>query len=301
MPGIDHYRDLLHEQQWLQADGLCWTVVQAGDDADLVRRLSPGALPEVRDLDVREDPANLAPLPVVFTDGDALVETMGSAYLDEPEVLARLSRDARVWSVSWGPRSGVQVTQAADGAVIRRWREFDENAAPAADFSALDDARRADDRFTVRAAAMAAVDAATGARLDAAWFEDTRRAFILDHPSPAAPPLLPPFAHTDPERDTFLRSLPLDVRRAVLATVAGRMPTGLDDDSAQLDALYDLCGEWQESGEAQQLHAGLAIRAAARAAEGDATNFDALASARSALDTARWAALDAEIRALTGR
>lgn len=328
MPNVDHYRALLKQQQWLDVSSLCWSVVRTpGGHHDVARRLAPGTDLEVRELDPREDPLNLSPLLLIFVDGQgsvvSLIQTNGGDYLQRQDMLARLSHDGLAWSVSWGPPVNVRLANAVRGSSSYEWRTFDDaDGDPAGPFgeslAAVVEAERQDDWAGVRAAAMAAVDAASGASLDAAWFDDSQRAFVVDYPDQAPGPLLPPFARTDPARTAFLRALPGEVRREVLLTMAetmrdrfdldalpgvtGRLRRGGGLSDAEGEALVllleDVCGDWQESGERERLHAGLAFRAALRAAGGEAANFDALASARAALG-AQWQELDTTIQRLT--
>lgn len=327
MPDVNHYRALLEEQQWLDVSGICWSVVRtAGGHRAIARRLAPDANPEMRELDLREDPLNLSPLPLVFVrdQGEtvSLIQTNGGDYLQRQDVLARLSQDGPVWSVSWGPPVNVRLAYAVRGGSSYEWRTLgDADGDPAGPFgeslTAVVEAERADDWAAVRAAAMAALDAASGASLNAAWFEDAQQAFIVDYPDPALVPLLPPFARTDADRTAVLRTLPTEVRREVLLTVAEtiqdrfdldvppgiinrlRQAGGLSDAEKEALAflLEDVCGDWGESGARERLHGGLALRAALRAAGDEAAHFDALTSARAALG-AQWPELDAAIQRL---
>lgn len=323
---VDHYRSLINEHQWLLSDGFCWTVI-GSTGADFTEGLAPGALPEVRELDVREDPLNLLPIPVVFirehNEVLSLVQTEGT-YVGRPEVLRRLARGGWVWSVSWGPRDGGTISYARDGKL--RWPEFSYDggilqqaeegvdAGFAQHLALLSEVRHSDDHALVRAAALAVIDAATGARLDADWLNGSAQAIVVDFPLPADAPLLTPFS--DRELDVLLRARPQSARREILLTAAETIAeefdlvdlTGAlgavrqageltpDAQDALLFTQIDLCGEWQENpveGRARML-AGTAIRAALRAMTEGADNFDALVYARASLGP-RWPALEAEI------
>lgn len=332
---VDYYRSLLDQHQWLPSDGLCWTVIRpAGAEVTLpqvTEGLTPGALPEVRELDVREDPLHLMPIPVVFTREHnevlSLVQTEGS-YVCHPEVLRRLARGAQVWSISWGPRSGETISYARDGYIACHWPEFSHDsgngyrayghvdAGFAEHLALLAKIGHSGDQALIRAAAMAVMDATTGARLDADWLNGSEQAIIVDFPLPADAPLLPPFSHSDRDMNALLRSRPESVRQEILLTVAEAIAEEFDlvDLTGALGSIQqagelapdvqdsllfmqiDLCGEWQEDaveGRARML-AGMAIRAALRAMVAGSDNFDSLAYARTSLGS-RWPALEAAI------
>ncbi|MFI7109695.1 hypothetical protein ACIBK9_25545 [Nonomuraea sp. NPDC050227] len=327
MPGAEHYRRVLDEQQWLHESGLCWSVIRTrGGHRDIAHRLAPDTDPEVRELDPREDPLNFSPLPLIFVDEQSdtmsLIQTNGGDYLRSQDALARLSQDGEAWAVSWGPSVNVRLAHARGGNYSYVWRTFGDAADPPTSpfgdwLAAVIEAEREDDWTGVQAHAMAAVDGAARTSLDAAWFDDDQRAFIIDYPEPAPEPLLSPFAHTDPGRTSSMEALPHAVRREVLLVVAETMrdrfdldiPPGLPDALRRGDGLSDTdresltflledaCASWERSGKHERLHAMLAFRSALRAASSDAANFDALASARAALG-AQWPELDIAIQRL---
>lgn len=252
---VDHYRSLINEHQWLLSDGFCWTVI-GSTGADFTEGLAPGALPEVRELDVREDPLNLLPIPVVFirehNEVLSLVQTEGT-YVGRPEVLRRLARGGWVWSVSWGPRDGGTISYARDGTA----------QAIVVDFPLPADAPLLTP-FSDRE-----LDVLLRARPQSA-----RREILLT------------------AAETIAEEFDLVDLTGALGAVRQAGELTPDAQDALLFTQIDLCGEWQENpveGRARML-AGIAIRAALRAAD----NFDALAYARASLGP-RWPALEAEI------
>ncbi|GAA0395064.1 hypothetical protein Acor_64770 [Acrocarpospora corrugata] len=127
---IDRYRRLFEWHQWLE-DGLCWTMVQPLDDAvsgdDLLRRLNGGRDPERRVMAYPGEEALDEDRPVLFVfQGEGawgfLEFTFGFATPDD--ILAELSRDARVWMATWHFKGGWTILHAAHGEIRARMRQF---------------------------------------------------------------------------------------------------------------------------------------------------------------------------------
>ncbi|MEV5744981.1 hypothetical protein AB0L30_33395 [Microbispora rosea] len=118
-----HYLRFLESHQWL-ANALTWTVVhpwaEAPPPVDLIAsRLTGGGSPEIVELRIRE--TDLYPMEVVFAGASGpsmmLLEANG-AYTSGPEVIRRLSENARVWSLSWHVNGGERLTYAAGGEIL---------------------------------------------------------------------------------------------------------------------------------------------------------------------------------------
>jgi len=111
---VVHYLDLLDEHPWLSNGGLGWSVIQKSADTRSIEQLACetfGAFPEFRDVDFRE--SDLFPTIEVFiTGGDGLfcVLERDGIHQRRSDWLRRLSRDARLWHVSWHPRGGEKLT-----------------------------------------------------------------------------------------------------------------------------------------------------------------------------------------------
>jgi hypothetical protein len=194
---IDHYRSLFNRYQWLE-DALCWTVVQPLDEEitvdDLLWRLNGGRAPEQRTMAYPTEEAIDEDLPVLFVfEGEGawgfLEFTYGMAPSDR--VLTELSKESRVWMVTWHFNGGYTILYAADGE-IRAWMRdfiFTEHRIERGDPSVLADFRAvlgsldSEDYRGKRSAAFAFIEAATGMSLESEWPDaEDAPVLILDNP-----------------------------------------------------------------------------------------------------------------------
>ncbi|MEV8637023.1 hypothetical protein AB0395_35820 [Streptosporangium sp. NPDC051023] len=194
---IDYYRSFFERHQWLE-NGLSWTVVQPLNEEitvdDLLRRLNGGRAPEQRIMEYPREEAMEESCPVLLvSEGEGTWGFLELAYgfgLSD-RVLTELSRESRVWMVTWHFNGGYTILYAADGKIRARMCDFIftehriEDDAPSilADFRAMLDTLGPEDYRGKRSAAFAFVEAATGMDLDSE-LPDVENApvVILDNP-----------------------------------------------------------------------------------------------------------------------
>ncbi|MEU7693663.1 DUF6461 domain-containing protein [Microbispora hainanensis] len=243
-----HYLRFLESHQWL-ANALTWTVVhpwaETPPPVDVVAsRLTGGGSPEIAELWIRE--TDLYPMEVVFAGASGpsmmLLEANG-AYTSGPDVIRRLSVDARVWSLSWHVNGGERLTCAAGGEILAvvpgldpalmtgpRPEAVADAIGPLRDAVASRPVTTRAEAWALKTAAMAVMESSTGARLTAEWVGDMRQAILIDPPL-SAPLERRGFGHVEPDLDARLRHAPEAVRRAALLLPArdltGRF--GLDE------------------------------------------------------------------------
>jgi hypothetical protein len=194
---IDHYRNLFERHQWLE-NGLCWIIVQPLNEEitvdDLLRRLNGGRDPEHRIMEYPTEEAidELQPVFFVFEGAGTwgfLEFTYGMAPSDR--VLTELSKESRVWMVTWHFKGGYTILYAADGKIRARMRDFiftehlfeDGDPSILADFRTMLDGLGPQDYRGKSSAAFAFMEAATGMGLESEWLDvEDAPVVILDNP-----------------------------------------------------------------------------------------------------------------------
>ncbi|WP_406311903.1 hypothetical protein OHA77_24845 [Streptosporangium sp. NBC_01639] len=180
---INYYRDFFERHQWLE-DGLSWTVVQPLNEEitvdDLLRRLNGGRAPEQRVMEYPGEEAGEEDRPVLLvSEGEGTWGFLELAYgfgLSD-RVLIELSRESRVWMVTWHFKGGYTILYAAGGEIRARMRNFIftehrvENGDPSilADFRAMLATLDPEDYRGKRSAAFAFIEAATGMGFESDW------------------------------------------------------------------------------------------------------------------------------------
>ncbi|MFI7534418.1 hypothetical protein [Streptosporangium sp. NPDC049376] len=194
---IDYYRDFFERHQWLE-NGLSWTVVLPLNEEitvdDLLRRLNGGRDPEQRVMDHPGEEAMDEGRPVLLlSEGEGTWGFLELAYgfgLSD-RVLTELSRESRVWMVTWHFNGGYTILYAADGKIRARMRDFVftehriEEGDPSilTDFRAMLDMLGPEDYRGKRSAAFAFIKAATGMDLDGELpVVENAPVVILDNP-----------------------------------------------------------------------------------------------------------------------
>ncbi|WP_344979145.1 hypothetical protein [Streptosporangium fragile] len=194
---IDYYRSFFERHQWLE-NGLSWTVVQPLNEEitvdDLLRRLNGGRDPEQRIMDYPGEEAMDEGCPVLLVSrGEGTWGFLELAYgfgLSD-RVLTELSRESRVWMVTWHFNGGYTILYAADGKIRARMRDFiftehrieDGDPSILADFRAMLDTLGPEDYRGKRSAAFAFIEAATGMDLDSELPDvEDAPVVILDNP-----------------------------------------------------------------------------------------------------------------------
>ncbi len=227
---VVHYLDLLDEHIWLSNGGLGWSIIQKTGETRSIEQLACetfGAFPEFRDVDFRE--SDLFPTVEVFiTGGDGLfcVLERDGIHQRRSDWLRRLSRDARLWHVSWHPRGGEKLAYAVDGRVLVDYPHFCmEQAVYGDEPDALGDVLRvltaspSNERRFKRAAAMAVVEIAGGLRLRGDLLQGRQRALLADRLTEDALSL----RDVDPELHEALIATGAPHHRWICTLIADRM------------------------------------------------------------------------------
>ncbi|MFC7382557.1 hypothetical protein [Sphaerisporangium rhizosphaerae] len=259
----DHYVRLLDEHRWL-ANGLCWTVIQPVSGLALSldevgSRLTGGGDPEVREMEIRGE--DLYPLEVVFVGrsngATILLQKDGGAHASSPEVMSRLSVDARLWNVSWQSQGAGRLSHSVYGRILADVYGLDVNNATGADPDALapeiEPLRRAavagqgeattlKEAWGRKTAALTVIELATGARLLEEWLSAPQSAFVIDQPI-AIPPEPLAFGQIDPDLDARLRLSARSIRQEVLLFVARYLSDRYDLDREFLAAVTEKIGQ----------------------------------------------------------
>jgi hypothetical protein len=180
---IDYYRSFFERHQWLE-DGLSWTVAQPLNEEitvdDLLRRLNGGPAPERRIMEYPREEAVEEGRPVLLvSEGEGtwgfLELTCGFGLSDR--VLTELSRESRVWMVTWHFNGGYTILHAAGGKIRARMRDFiftehvfeEGDPSVLADFRVMLNGLGPEDYRGKRSAAFAFIEAATGMDLESGW------------------------------------------------------------------------------------------------------------------------------------
>lgn len=237
---IAHYEQVLTDDSGWLAEGLSWTVVRPfGTDLsleDLTTRLTGGGWPIIAEADEDVEPDT------VYLGGSGLagmlLEPGGFTGVGLPHVLRWLSHEAQVWHLSWNLTGRQVMTYLVHGRVLAELPGLGEGPETlATELRALRAAEGA--AWPGRqAAAMAIVEARTGARLDRHWFDQPRPIALLDQPiSPDPLPL--GLWHHEPDLHARLSASPQETRRALLLHVVETLIDTFDLSTPELtDALH---------------------------------------------------------------
>ncbi|MFJ2034080.1 hypothetical protein [Streptosporangium sp. NPDC087985] len=194
---LDRYRDLLRDQEWL-GGAICWTVIVPDGERPSLEEVAARVAGVATGFEASVNPRELPhreqqSLVAVGYAGRAVVLFEHNGFLGSLDlVLRRLSTDSRVYSAYWDIEGNNRVSHAAAGEVVvaldamepeewgsedylRRWPELE----------IVLEAVLADEEDW-QAAALAAVELATGVGLDATWLDDRHPYFGVPWPAPTS-------------------------------------------------------------------------------------------------------------------
>ncbi|MEV0758120.1 hypothetical protein [Streptosporangium sp. NPDC050280] len=186
---VTHYRRLIKEVGWLE-EGMAWTVILPVSGRlsvqEAATRLTGDSRPEFSEL----EPG----FPDVVSFGRSgatmmLFEADGFSHAGDPEVLERLSENARVWHVSWNLTGRRMLRHAAQGKVLAEILDFDPYWLHGIDPGSLREEAailrgigRHRPPIRYKSKVMAMVEQRTGARLDKQWLDQPQPALSIDWP-----------------------------------------------------------------------------------------------------------------------
>lgn len=229
---LAHYRRLLQDIPWLTT-AMCWTVIVPNPDPlpleDVARRVSDSADILLEEpLGVQEVPYGPELLVFVGEAGDARTMFENGGFLGSDfSVLSRLSARARVHSAYWDMDGNNRLTYAADGRVRATLDAMEPEESPGEghrrlwpELEIVEEAAAAGDDW--QAAALAAVELATGARLGRDWLEERHPCFRVRWPLAGDPARVAPATagHTSSSNEVLASSGP-EADFGVLSRLAG--------------------------------------------------------------------------------
>ncbi|MFE0153661.1 hypothetical protein ACFWY5_41445 [Nonomuraea sp. NPDC059007] len=335
---IEHYMDLLVQHEWLARGGLGWSVVCRLDPTGSAEQAvveSLGASPVYRDVDIRE--SDLYPTVELFISVDSncvsILERDG-IYHSKIEWLRWLSRDARLWHVSWHARGHDQFVYAENGQLLVHYPEFrmDDATIYGEIPPLLEDHIRiligspSNERLIKRAAAMATVESASSFQLRDSMLIGTQRALLADRLIEGDPNRALSLRHVDSELYGHVSEANTTQRRQICLLVLNRMAqryfakstevvkaanAGVNQDVQALGELMpgliehsiNLGREWfngpggtprEEDRRWMRWQASIATRLALQALAEDTGSFEMLIAAKSATGKG-WPELRAQI------
>lgn len=186
---VTHYRRLIKEVGWLE-EGMAWTVILPVSGRlsvqEAATRLTGDSHLELSELDPGFSDV------VSFGQSGAammLFEADGFSHAGHPQVLERLSENARVWHLSWNITGRRMLAHAAQGKVLAEMLDFDPDWLHGVNPDSLREEAailrgigryRPPTRYKTKVMAM--VEQRTGARLDRQWLDRPQPALSLDWP-----------------------------------------------------------------------------------------------------------------------
>ncbi|GII91749.1 hypothetical protein [Sinosporangium siamense] len=234
---VEYYTALLARHEWLTRGGLGWSVIHRLGGSRAGERAAVevfGSFPEFREVDVRE--SYLYPTVELFVDehmedGVLSVLDRDGFHQNRPEWLRWLSRDARLWHVSWGVRGHEKLIYAENGRLLVHYPDFctDEAEIYGDDPTALGDrlsiltGAPGNGRQVKRAAAMALVEVAGGVRLHEDVLFGRQRALLADRLVEDDPEQAFSLPHVDPELHLRLTAASQEQRRRMCELVVDRL------------------------------------------------------------------------------
>lgn len=324
---FNQYEDLLQGDQWL-GGSFCWTVVgpfQAPvTETEIMTRLSAGAVPEIREINVREGGGLFFhPIDIffVFQSGQYFnIINVGSQPAHYQEHCHWLSKGTHLRSVTWQINGYDRFTCAVDGEIALDLpegfcRELSSGNNPEAFSEELALLYRTpeDEVIRQRAAAMTILGERSGFVLNHEWLHSKQVAVLVDQPIPEGAKPYSVSAWMDPDLHSVVESAPLTSRRSALLELVERLTdrfelewssvrialdaisrgegVGAELRRSLMDETLRLAYFWQESSVDTladsplwlRWQAGIAVRLALVSAAQNASNLEALYSARNAL------------------
>ncbi|MER5644300.1 DUF6461 domain-containing protein [Streptosporangium sp. NPDC002524] len=177
---LSHYRELLGAEEWLEVS-MCWTVIiptggEISDD-ELIQGLSGGRRVELRFGGIGE--FDLEDETVVSFDRTGSMVTLFEGIGTQgrkPNVLRRISRNARVCGVGWDIDGNSRLNYFAEGAILASVDAAepedihgDDQAVLQPELRLLSEVIASSDGDDWQAGALAVVEKVTGLRLTSQW------------------------------------------------------------------------------------------------------------------------------------